>query len=268
MNLPLFGFLGSRRPELRAFLHLGFLLWIVSLAPLRAQVTLIEPDDFVEGAVLDGIEPGVHLTTAGRDNKPIPPVSFQVTATTDNLDFATTGSKVFGQANVPFWNTDRRLMMEFATPVSVVSIDFAGGQYFAEETGRLDAYDASGVMVASYVTAPMAAGHMERMILVRERADVALAIAYVPEGLGVFGRLDNLHFGVASRPVVHIGIVNGTVVLTFQGDAGLGYRVWGSSDTREWTLVGTPTEGSTGSFSWVEGVGGAQARRFYRVSSP
>lgn len=234
----------------------------------RAQTYVIEPDNYPDGTVLDRVQPAVHLTTAGADNLPIPPVPFEVTAIADLLDLAPTGTNVLGQGSVPFWNNDRRLLMEFASPASVVMIDFAGGQYFASETGQLDGYDASGRLVASYVTVPQAAGHRETMIISRDTADIAWAVAYVPKDLGVFGRLDNLRFGVAPLPMLHLGVSNGVGVLTFTGGSNLTYRVWASTDLRNWSVVGTPTQVEPGLFTWADvGVKG-NPRKFFRVSLP
>ena len=234
----------------------------------RAQTYLIEPDDYPDGTVLDHILPAVHLTSAGADNLPIPPVPFEVTAVGDLLDFATTGTNVFACANVPFWNSDRRLRMEFASPVSSVTIDFAGGQYFTNETGRLDGYNAAGQLVASYVTAPQAAGHAETMTISRETADIAWAVAYVPPGLGVFGRLDNLRFGTVARPRLQLSMANSLAVLTFTGSTNLTSRVWASTNLSDWQVLGSPTEVEPGRYVFADVGAISNPRRFYRVSLP
>jgi hypothetical protein len=235
---------------------------------VRAQTYIIEPDDYPDGTVLDHILPAVHLTTAGTDNLPIPPVPFDVTAVGDLLDFATTGSKVFAQANVPFWNSDCRLRMEFASPVSSVTIDFAGGQYFTNETGRLDGYNAAGQLVASYVTAPQAAGHMETMTISREATDIAWAVAYVPPNLGVFGRLDNLRFGVVPRPALQLSTANGLALLKFTGVTNLAYRVWVSTNLNSWQVLGSPTQVQPGQFVFADVGAISHGRRFYQVTLP
>lgn len=233
-----------------------------------AQTYLIEPDDYPDGTVLDHILSAVHLTSAGADNLPIPPVPFEVTAVGDLLDFATTGTNVFAHANVPFWNSDRRLRMEFAAPVALVAIDFAGGQYFTNETGRLDGYNVAGQLVASYITAPQAAGHMETMTISREETDIAWAIAYVPPDLGVFGRLDNLRFAVMPRPVLQLSVTNGIAVLTFAGLTNVTYRVWASTNLDDWQVLGSPTQAQPGRFVFHDVSGIGNTRRFYRVSLP
>jgi hypothetical protein len=238
-----------------------------------AQIQVIEPDNYPDGTVLDHINPGVHLTTAGADNLPIPPVPFEVTASDDLLDLAPTGTNVFGPAGVPFWNSDLRLRMEFATPVSLVAIDFAGGHYFTNETGRLDAYNAGGQLIAAYVTAPQPAGVVETMTITRATADIAMAIAYVPPDAGLFGRLDRLRFGQTVLPPAPIisGIVpgpNGSMVITFNGQASLSYRVWASTNLMHWSVLGAPSQAPPGVFSYQDTGARSNAWRFYRVSTP
>jgi hypothetical protein len=245
--------------------------WILACAlTLRAaaQTYVIEPDDYPDGTVLDHLIPAVHLTSAGSDNLPIPPVPFEVTAAGDLLDFATTGTNVFACANVPFWNSDQRLRMEFAEPVSFVTIDFAGGQYFTNETGRLDGYNAAGQLVASYVSAPQPAGHAETMTISSEVTDIAWAVAYVPPNLGVFGRLDNLHFGIVPRPVLQLSMADEIAVLAFTGPTNLTYRVWASTNLGNWQVLGSPTQAQPGQFVFSDFGAMGNAHRFYRVSSP
>lgn len=246
---------------------LNALAWTLACGA-GAQTCVIEPDDYADGTVLDHILPTVHLTSAGADNLPIPPVPFEVTAVGDLLDFATTGTNVFACANVPFWNNDQRLRMEFTSPVTFVTIDFAGGQYFANETGRLDGYNVAGQLVASYVTAPQAAGHGETMTISRVATDIAWAVAYVPPGLGVFGRLDNLRFGIVPPPVLQLGLPNGIAVLTFTGSTNLSYRVWASTNLNYWEALGSPTQMQPEQFVYADAGALNHAHRFYRVSLP
>jgi hypothetical protein len=253
--------------------QLAMHLTMLAAFTAAAQIQVLEPDNYPDGTVLDHILPGVHLTTAGADNLPIPPVPFEVTATDDILDLAPTGTNVFGCANVPFWNTDRRLRLEFTAPVWFVALDFAGGQFFTNETGRLDAYNASGQLIASHVTTPQPAGDVETMSIARAGADIARAIAYVPPDAGVFGRLDRLRigFGVPPQPPVISGIApgaNGGMVLTFQGQPQFVYRVWASTNLQRWTVLGTATPGLPGTFFFADAGATTNAWRFYRVSLP
>lgn len=238
-----------------------------------AEMLVIEPDDYTNDTILDYIHAGVHLTTAGPDNLPIPPAPFEVTATDDILDLAPTGTNVFGHAGVPFWNSDRRLRVEFAAPVSFVAVDFTGGQFFTNETGRLDAYNGAGQLIASYVSAPKPAGEVETLTITRTTADIALAIAYVPPAAGVFGRLDRLRFGVVAPPpapfITDIAPgANGSMVLTITGQVSLSHRVWATTNLLNWSVLGAASESSPGVFTYEDSGAPGYARRFYRASTP
>lgn len=157
-----------------------------------AGAVVIEPDDYADGAVLSTIDARVTMSIAGSDNEPHS--GFEATANDDGFDFAPTGDRVFGQSNVPFFNSERRLRLDFTSPVRAVRIDFAGGTYFETETGRLDVFDEFGAMIGEYVTSPLGPGESETMYVVFDDAQIARAIAYIAENEGSFGRLDNLQF--------------------------------------------------------------------------
>jgi hypothetical protein len=167
----------------------------LSLAELaHGQFITVEPDNFPEGTILNTLTPGVSLITAGRDNLPHPPAPFNVTATTDNFGFAPTGTRVFGHVNIPFWNTDRRLRMDFDGFVSTVSIAFAGGNGLSPERGRLEVYGVGNTLLDIYLTSFRLGGDVETMSISRATPDIAFAVAYVAENEGSFGRLDALRF--------------------------------------------------------------------------
>jgi|GEM_PF-1197687 len=165
-----------------------------------AQIIYLEPDAFTNGTVLDHVLPQVNLTTAGANNLPIPPVSFPVTATYDGFHFASTGTNVFGQAGVQFWNTNRRLRMDFNAPVTALSIDFIGGDLFTNDIAELDVFNAAGTLVAAYISSPRAPGEVETLTVSRPLGDVAWAVAYAQPGDGNFIRLDNLRFTAVPEP--------------------------------------------------------------------
>jgi hypothetical protein len=172
---------------------------LVSFTRLQAQTLVLEPDNYANGTVLNHVLPEVSLTTAGSDNLPIPPVSFDITATTSSaLIPAPTGMNVFGHVNVPFFNTDRRLRMDFNGRVSFISILFNGSTSLASERGRLDVFDASGTLITFYQTQPLLIGQTETMSITRPLPDIAWATAYTLPGDNPFGRLDHLEF---STPV-------------------------------------------------------------------
>lgn len=176
---------------IRSLTALGLL---ASCLTAPAQLIIIEPDDFAEFSVLDRVSAPVNLTTVGPNHQPILPVPFSVTATTDLLNFAPTGRKVFGNFSVPFWDTNRRLRMDFAGTVSRVSLAFAGGNYLAAETGRLEAFDGRGVLLETAFTMPLGPGAQEILSITRPTADIAFAVAFARPGEGSFLRLDRLTF--------------------------------------------------------------------------
>ncbi len=192
----------------KLFCAAGLLAWAL-LSQANAQSFVIEPDNYTNNTVLDHIFPAVSLTTAGADNLPIPPVSFHVTASYDGFGYASTGTNVFGHAGVPFWNTDRRLRMDFNLAASFIAIDFIGGEFFTNEVAALDAFNSAGTLIASYLTSPRAADSVETMVVSRPAGDIAWAVAYLPPGDGVFGRLDNLRFTVpepSTAALVMLGV--------------------------------------------------------------
>lgn len=185
--------------KLKSILCVGFIATNIALRSL-AQLVVIEPDNFANATILNTTFPQVSLITAGANNLPIP---FNVTASDDGFGYTSTGTRVFGHAGgIPFWNSNRRLRMDFINPISSIAIDFIGGWTLTNDIGRLDVYNSSGTLLDSYTTAPRAADTIETMTLSRPFSDIAWAIAYIPTGGGDFGRLDNLRFSVVPEPMV------------------------------------------------------------------
>jgi hypothetical protein len=56
--------------------------------------------------------------------------------------------------------------------------------------------------------------------------------------------------------------------LSFEGQSGFGYTVWGSTNLVQWTALGTPNEGSPPTFQFSDRPGANLPHRFYRVSRP
>jgi hypothetical protein len=164
--------------------------------PVEVTVT-IEPDDYADGAELTFVSPHVEFHTALDDNSVAD--LFEITASNDGQGLAPTGDHVFGHAGIAFFNNNRRLLMEFPSPAQLVQITFAGGTFSGTETGRLQAFDGSGSLLAEYVTQPRGAGEIEVMVINRDTADIAWALAYA-EGDGSFGRLDALIFTILTAP--------------------------------------------------------------------
>ena len=163
--------------------------WDEAGVGIGAGVTL-EPDDFRDGFVLNRHVPGVVFSVAVADNTP----TFKLDVKTDNQDVSSTGRKVFAHAGVNFFNNTRRMRMDFTSPARAVAIDFIGSSIFSPEYGRLDLFDASNNLLDHYDTRGLWNNQVERMYLDRPTADIAYAIAYIPDGKGTFGRLDNFWF--------------------------------------------------------------------------
>ncbi len=166
-----------------------------SVPAARAQLITLEPDHYPNGATLNLVNPAVRLITAGNNNLPHVPAPFSVWATTSFLPFAPpTGTNVFSHVGVPFFNSDRRLRMNFAGLVSTVSIDFQGGAAGVQEQGLLAVYDLNNLLLGSYTTAGLLGGQIETMSLTRPTPDIAYAVAYTLTANSPFGRLDHLVF--------------------------------------------------------------------------
>ena len=175
-----------------------------------AQILTIEPDLFADATILNHAFPQVSLVTAGANNLPIP---FNVTASFDGFGYTSTGTKVFGHAGgIPFWNSNRRLRMDFGGPINFLAIDFIGGWTLTNDIGKLDVFNSAGVLLDSYTTAPRPADIVETMTISRPAGDIAWAVAYLPVDGGDFGRLDNLRFTAAPEPTTCSVILLGVAV--------------------------------------------------------
>lgn len=178
----------------------GLATLLVSLKA-TAQLLVIEPDNYTDNTVLDHILPQVTLVTADANNQPMP--FFPVTALTDNFaGYAPTGTKVFGNAGINFWNNNWRLRLDFAQPMASLSLAFGGGDFFHGETARLDAFASNGSLLASYTSQPRLPGNIETLTVSRPAGDIAWAVAYLPPDGGSFGRFDLLQFSVVPEPSV------------------------------------------------------------------
>lgn len=154
----------------------------------------LSPDDYADDTDLTSESPHVTLYTAGDDNEVFE--LFEVTASEDGQGYAPSGNMVFGHAGIPFFNDDRRLKMEFQYYASNVTITFGGGTFSTPETGRLEVYDAADNLLAEYVTQPLLTNESEVMSITRAGGDIAWAVAYIANGEGNFGRLDDLSYTV------------------------------------------------------------------------
>ena len=154
----------------------------------------LDPDDYAHGTVLNHVISEVSLITAGRDNQPHPPRPFDVTVYETSFPWQPpTGDSIFAAQGVGFWNTDRRLRMDFNGLVSSLSIDFQGGDNLVAQQGLLEVYALDGTLAGTYLTQPVFGGQVETMSITHLTPDIAWAIAYTMTG-SPFGRLDHLVF--------------------------------------------------------------------------
>jgi uncharacterized protein (DUF2141 family) len=163
-----------------------------------------EPDNFADGTVLNHAIPGLTLSVADSNNNPS--TFFTVQAGTDS--FASTGTKVFTESGIPFWTSGFRFRADFAQPADSVSLDFISSSIFGQ-SGILQAYNASGTLLATYTTATLSAGQVETMTIHRPTPDIAYVVAYT--NTGSFGRLDNLQ--VVDEPAT-VSDANGNYAFT------------------------------------------------------
>ncbi len=172
----------------------------------QPQTITVSPDDYADGTKLTSTSEWVTLRTTVADGEIVG--LFEITASEDGQGNAPSGSFVFGHSDIPFFNNDRRLRMDFAYPASMVQITFGGGTFSETEIGRLSAYNASNELIAEYVTQPLEAGQNEVMTINREDSDIAWAVAYIADGEGSFGRLDDLVFTLTEVPAEeNIGVL-------------------------------------------------------------
>jgi len=159
----------------------------------HAATLVVEPDNYPDQTVLDNLIPG--LTLSVTDATETPSNFFTVTAITTPIGFQSTGTKVFAESNVDFWDPAFRMRMDFTNPVSGVSIDAIGGTNFNTDLGILEIYNAAGQLLNTYTTQPLAPNRVETMSLQDPTPDIAYAVAYGikgSSGSGPFLALDHL----------------------------------------------------------------------------
>lgn len=176
---------------------------------------------------------------------------------------ASTGSRAFGFFNSQFatwqsrWAPDKALAITFDQPVGQVDLDAVGlGTAFRPSFGRLEAYDADGILLTRYSTEGLIAGQHEAMTV----KDVSGRIASVRAFGHAFTEigLDNLRYGVnahletSTDGVFHFsGIPDGNYRLTLEPE-NLTFAFPGSGDL----------------ISLQSGAGSTIAAGFVRVRSP
>ncbi len=142
-----------------------------------------EPDEQVQGTVVDMAFPGVLLSTSSGGHVYVDAGSFQ--APTGNLVFAPYPGSASG------WSDGaNELRIDFLQPTNFVSIDV--GSDDQADIGYLRAYDRHGVLVAEVVSEAVPNGGFQTLSISRPLADIAYALS---AGLGSdITPLDHLRF--------------------------------------------------------------------------
>jgi hypothetical protein len=170
-------------------------------------ISVFDPDDYATGQVLNHAFPGVTLSFLGNSTNsvvalPTPPGSAG-------------GARVFGSTtggsfSPEFYNDPSGsgwwLRINFATPVSSVSIDAIGTTRFSGQArGLLRIYNAANQLLGSVTTADLlAGGQLATLSLSRPSADIAYAFASSDQvNQGVL--LDDLSFATTSEPFAATG---------------------------------------------------------------
>ena len=184
------------------------------VSPVHATNYRIEPDDYTEGAVLNDVNPivdlriynGFAITNFPAQFGVFPdPEIIPVTAN-ENADifggyFTSTGTKSFGEANVPFFTEASQLGMRFLTPVSQVTIDFIGRNSLQTAIGVLQIYTSQGTLLDTFSSSPVTAHHVATLTFTRPSADIGYARAFSSPDADSFGTLDNLRFVTSTSTI-------------------------------------------------------------------
>jgi protocatechuate 3,4-dioxygenase beta subunit len=161
-----------------------------------------EPDNYADNQVLNTAFPGVTLSFLGDSTSSV--VALPTPAGSAG------GARVFGETTGGFYSPEFYndstsggwwLRINFATPVSSVSIDAIGSaRYSGQARGLLRIFNAAGQQLASITTDHLlAGGELATLTLSRPTADIAFVYAssdQVNEGV----LLDNLRFTTYSEP--------------------------------------------------------------------
>ncbi|MDX1964034.1 MAG: PEP-CTERM sorting domain-containing protein [Pirellulales bacterium] len=183
----------------RTFFAFSLALWGASWACFvqtgRAGTFTLDPDNYAPQTDLRTIDPNVTLRVIVNETFPTP---FAVTANPDENN--STSPHVFGHANVPFWNENRRLEMNFNAPTTNVQIDFIGASIFSDYIGQLDVYSGP-TLLFSYQTPPLGDNEIRTLTAYRAGGDITRAVAYTPvNGNSPFMRLDHLVYSTVPEP--------------------------------------------------------------------
>ena len=176
-----------------------FLVLFLCVGLAGAAVITAEPDDFAAETVLDSAFPGMTLSGDGSHF-----ADEHVYAL--DWSYTSTGDKVFGNSSTFGGSPDIRrywslgvadLRIDFAFPADSVSIDAIGAS--STSLGRLEAYDAAGVLVTWYHSTGLGLGEVETMTVSVPDYSIAYVLAGGrPDKGGVY--LDNLQADVVPEP--------------------------------------------------------------------
>ena len=156
----------------------------------------VDPDDVPEQDLLNSVNSQVTLSAIGNGVT-------NANVAAGNHYLASTGSRAFFNFISPTWSfaewtqTSRRLRMDFATPISTLSLDAIANSSF--DYGRLEVFDSNDNLLGRYTTDFLISETMETMTLSRAEGDISYAIAGSHMGSTIL--LDNLRFGADSTTI-------------------------------------------------------------------
>ncbi|MFN0021810.1 MAG: dockerin type I domain-containing protein [Pirellulaceae bacterium] len=154
----------------------------------------IDPDSFPYGALLNyAAAPEATLSAQGGD------VADDKVNSRNSYSASSAGRVFFNNSitdsqPVDTWNGSRQLRIDFTSGVSEVNIKAISSG--SASVGRLEIYNASGVLLDRYTTGVLNSGKSDVMKLVRPQGDIAYAVASGHAGTKVV--LDNLEWGATS----------------------------------------------------------------------
>jgi hypothetical protein len=154
----------------------------------------IEPDDYLEEEPLNSVHVEATLSAIGADvaSDIVTARSSVVSGGSGRTFWTTSKSEELG-GPIETWNSaSRKLRIDFAGSVPSVWLKAIGAGPGAS-VGRLDAYDASGKLVARFTTKALTNGQHEMMVVGRAQADIKYVIAHAHLGGEI--ALDSLSWG-------------------------------------------------------------------------
>ena len=154
----------------------------------------IEPDDYLEEESLNSVHVEATLSAIGADvASDIVTARSSIVAGGSGRTFWTTSLTEKLGGPIETWNSaSRKLRIDFSGSVPSVWLKAIGAGPGAS-VGRLDAYDASGKLVARFTTKALTAGQHEMMVVGRAQADIKYVIAHAHLGGEI--ALDSLSWG-------------------------------------------------------------------------